>query len=506
MAASNSSTSLNNTTQPPPVPASTRSISSTTATTTKPAHVALHRRLLFPHLPPSSPVPRLLTHGSPALDAALYELLALALRAHVTPWWSKITRYDREFLPQLSQVICHVLRALETRLLAADLTDLLFRVLPTIVAQHYADYRAAEAKVGSAYAGGGALDTAQVFHQLQPHMAVDAEGRLDPSYVRHTLDCVLGVVLPPEDYESDAEHAIVREVIAKVVLDDVVPLLVQPWFLHKIVLDLLRPGSEKSTETTAPPASSSSKASAGSGPSFHTIVVFVLSTVQYLSGVCLAMIQLYKQTVHTITLVNTSATERREAGAATDTLTEAGVGYASYVLNMASTMMTLEKRSTSRGLLILVEIISRAFSSFSDRLVDYASGKYILTEDTVLVAVKASKETLFPNGYPGPSPVIPTAEEQGVMREKVISQVLERVPGWAAVMVLGPKAETGRGTVEEMLAPLSSPACNAHLLVVVWDVVMVTLFPDLALALPRRPDRSRERTGSGGGSDDSVSL
>ena len=63
------------------------------------------------------------------------------------------------------------------------------------------------------------------------------------------------------------------------------------------------------------------------------------------------------------------------------------------------------------------------------RLVNYGSHKYVFNEDTVLAAVKTSKETLYPNGYPGPAPTIPTVEEQGMMKEKVISQVLERVPG-----------------------------------------------------------------------------
>lgn len=64
----------------------------------------------------------------------------------------------------------------------------------------------------------------------------------------------------------------------------------------------------------------------------------------------------------------------------------------------------------------------------------YTSRKYVLTEDTVLAAVKASKDTLFPNGYPGPAPAIPTVEEQAMMKEKVISQVLERVPGECRVL------------------------------------------------------------------------
>lgn len=231
---------------------STRSISSTTAASTKPGHVPLHRRLLFPQLAASTPVPPLLKNASPELNTELYDLLALALRAHITPWWSKITRYDRDFIPQVAAILRHVFRVLEERVREADLTNVLLRAVPIVLTQHYEDYRAAEEKVGTSYAAGGALDVPQLFHQLQGHMAIDAEGHIDPSYIRHTLDHVLEVCLPAEDYESDAEHAIVREVIAKVVMNDIAPLLVQPWFIHKILLDLLRPGSEK---VLSPPAS-----------------------------------------------------------------------------------------------------------------------------------------------------------------------------------------------------------------------------------------------------------
>lgn len=217
---------------------------------TKNSSIVLYRRLLFPSLPTSVNPPPLLQHGSPELNAELYDFIALALRAYITPWWSKITRYDREFVPHVASIIAVVVRALEARLLAADLPELLFRDLPTLLSQHYADYRTASAKLGTSYALGGAATLPQLFHQLQGHMAIDAEGRIDPEYIRHTLDLILQLCLPPEDYNSDAERAIIREVVVKVVLGDVAPLLIQPWFIHKQMLqllDIIRPSPEKTT-------------------------------------------------------------------------------------------------------------------------------------------------------------------------------------------------------------------------------------------------------------------
>lgn len=59
-----------------------------------------------------------------------------------------------------------------------------------------------------------------------------------------------------------------------------------------------------------------------------------------------------------------------------------------------------------------------------------------------------------------------------------------RWAGWVAVVMLGPKGDAARGTVEDVLAPLSSPACNAHLVLLLLDLLMVTLFPELAAPLP----------------------
>ena len=207
----------------------------------------LYRRLLFPTLPASVVPPPILPDASTELNTELYDFIALALRAYITPWWSKITRYDRDFVPHVAVVIVEVVRSLEKRLKAVDLPTLLFRAVPILVGQHYADYRASSEKLGTSYASGGASTLPQLFHQHQGHMGIDADGQIDPTYIRQTLDLVLHACLPLEDQESDAERSIIREIIAKVLVQDVVPMLCQPWFIHKIMLDQLE--SDKAATT-----------------------------------------------------------------------------------------------------------------------------------------------------------------------------------------------------------------------------------------------------------------
>ena len=202
----------------------------------------LAKRLLFPHLSPDAEVPPLLSSPNlpPELNAEIYDFVALALRAFVNPWWTKISRYDKEFLVQISQIATQVIRSLEARLSNTDLNPLIFRDLPTLVTQHYEDYRLASSKLNTSYSIGGAASLPQLFHQFQPHMAVSADGSIDEDYLRQSVDFILKACLPQEDHDPDAERFMTREVILKVLIG-AIPRISQPWFIQKLALHLLGP-------------------------------------------------------------------------------------------------------------------------------------------------------------------------------------------------------------------------------------------------------------------------
>lgn len=206
---------------------------------TKTTQQTLARRLLA-HPGSNDDLPPLLATQSlpPEITAELYDFIALALRAFVNTWWTKITRYDKEFLPHINKILRHVIGRLEERLVAVDLAPLVFQDIPTIVTQHYIDYRNAQAKLSTSYASGGASSLPALFAQMQPHMAILPDGRIDSEYYRQIVDQILRLCLPPEDYEPEVERSIVREIIVKIVVNDIVPKLSQPWFIHKSILDL----------------------------------------------------------------------------------------------------------------------------------------------------------------------------------------------------------------------------------------------------------------------------
>lgn len=217
------------------------SIASSAPTKSHPQSLA--RRLLLP--PHSSedlpPLLKLSPNAHPELASELYDFIAIALRAYINPWWTKLTRYDKEFLPHTNRIITHVIHALEERVHNVQHEALVFHDLPTIVTQHFVDFRNAQSKLSSSYASGGANSLSQLFAHIQPHMAISSDGQIDTEYYRQTIDLVLKACLPVEDYQPEVERVIIREVLVKVLVNDIFPKITQPWFIQKTILDLLGP-------------------------------------------------------------------------------------------------------------------------------------------------------------------------------------------------------------------------------------------------------------------------
>ncbi|KIJ68760.1 hypothetical protein HYDPIDRAFT_81487 [Hydnomerulius pinastri MD-312] len=508
---------------------SPRSAASFTSNNTKQQQppASLAKRLLFPNLPPGSDLPPLFASQTcpPELNDEVYDFIALALRAFVNIWWAKITRYDKEFLPQITNIVIHVVRVLEKRLLTTDLSPLVFCDIPALVTQHYRDYRHTASKVSTSYAGGGALSLPQLFHQLQPHMAISADGRIDEEYFRQAFDHVLKTCLPPEDYTPEAERFIVREIVLKVVVQDVIPRVTQPWFLQKTVLDLLGPSPDVVPDKPEPPASSHTH----SHFSKSSVIVLFLSAIQSLSGACLALIHAYKQTINTIKLVNKSSPSRSTvqiqpspsrtdlppSTPQTNLRANARLGsgsptsaYASATSSTASSHSSIPRLKPVqplikvppdfvRGpLIMLVEVfnVQERFSTaalfqtvfmfccfvklFMNKLFSHLLYSRVLSASSILSIVRISKRTLFPNGYPGPPPIDPTPEEQVVIRQQLIKRITERFPALASSALLGPSPLT---SLDAIIDPLSDGACNAHLAVFIFDALLLAIFPEMGV-------------------------
>lgn len=330
---------------------------------TKLSSLPLSKRLLFPSLPHDAPLPKLLITED-SNDTELYHFIALALRAYVNPWWTKITRYDKQLIPHITTILTHLLRSIELRLQSTDLSPLVFKDLPALVTQHYVDIRNASSKLNTSYAIGGSANFSTLFHQLQPHIALDAEGNIDPVYIRQIIDHVLKSCLPEEDYAPESERFIIREVALKVLTRDVLPKLAEPWFLHKLILDALGPDSEvvKVEEARQP-------------FTFHALLVFFLSAIQSISGIALTLIQAYKHIISTVKAIPphkssglyASPSLASSASSLSDPPRVEQEDYAHAPLLMVAEILTLRERFASSAVLSIVTMLSAVLTSFLDR-------------------------------------------------------------------------------------------------------------------------------------------
>ncbi|KAJ2928917.1 hypothetical protein H1R20_g8341, partial [Candolleomyces eurysporus] len=438
------------------------------------------------------------------------------ITAYVNPWWTKLTRYDKEFLPHINRILVHVVHVIEERAHNVQLSSLAFHDLPTIITQHYVDFRNIQPKLSTSYATGGAASLSHLFAQIQPHTAISSDGKIDPEYYRQVVDTILKLCLPTEDYEPEVERVIIREVLVKVLVNDIIPKITQPWFIQKTILDLLGPIEEEfyGSSRSSQPASNDTSF-------FHSMVIIILSALQSFSGACLAFMHAYKQAISTIKLVNQtpsqpskdstssqhSATDIQPTKVAQPTqappvasssssssttsvnLPSDGIptvspvpppsqqvqDYAIAPLRMLTEIINAHERYASTLFLSTLSMTASSMTPFLDKLLPYLLQRF-LSPSFVLNTTRLSKRTLFPNGYPGPPPIIPTPEEQAEIRAKIVAWRGKGPISHLLPIILGSDPSATLGAA---LDPLSDADCNARLFVFILDRLLLTLFPEL---------------------------
>ncbi|KAJ3869968.1 PXA domain-containing protein [Lentinula novae-zelandiae] len=477
-----------------------RHVTPSVASNSNSSHVAnrsvpLFKRLLFPTAPASFDLPPLLLNPlvSPEFNAELYDFIALALRAFVQPWWTKITRYDKEFLPIITNILTHVFRTLEDRLVKAhqrgDLAELVFQDIPVIITQHYRDFRLARSKLNSSYAAGGALSIPALFHASQSHMAVKPGGEIDLDYVRFLVDHILKTCLPREDWDPETERVIVREIIVKIVAQDILGKITQPWFIEKMILDQLMNIPSTKPKVTTPHSNVFST---------HTLLVFVLTLIQSISGVCLALVHAYRQLIVTMKEVNQhsvaidpllvtqtqtdhsalplepsisfSSVDPSSSGVPSsssseanyETITDFPHDYATYIVVMLAEIFTTNSRCAGNTIMSTIGMATSqgVAGKWLDKFLPYLLTRTLSTS-LMQTMTRTAKRTLFPNGYPAPPPIDPTLEEQAETRRKLVEFLDDN------------------DTISMALQPLETRECNVHLFMLLLDRILGVLMPEL---------------------------
>jgi len=104
-----------------------------------------------------------------------------------------------------------------------------------------------------------------------------------------------------------------------------------------------------------------------------------------------------------------------------------------------------------------------------------------LTPVHVTGLVSAAKHALFPNGYPAQSPPDPTPEEQAVLRSELVRRLTQTIPAPLAPLLLGPTPSVREQRLSALLDPFDEQACNAHLFMLIFDLLLLALFPEMAV-------------------------
>ncbi|KAI9311008.1 Phox-associated domain-containing protein [Dichotomocladium elegans] len=122
-----------------------------------------------------------------------------------------------------------------------DWTELIMISAANLLSIHYQDYRQAKMRLHMSHAG-HSVTLEALFHGMQPHFALmpptspsEQQEHQQQEYLRALTDAILRTVLEPRDYNSDCVRHLVRELVANLVLGNIVELLADPYVIHMII-------------------------------------------------------------------------------------------------------------------------------------------------------------------------------------------------------------------------------------------------------------------------------
>ncbi|KAI9497815.1 PXA domain-containing protein [Zychaea mexicana] len=207
---------------------------------------SFHLRVLFPQilsLPKNDPkrinAPPRITRSA-AIDSELYTYIALLVRDFIHPWYRVVTN-DQDFCAEIVRIFTLIIRQLEDRFCnQVDWTELILISAANLVTIHYHDYRQAKIRLHMSHAG-STVSLETLFHGSQPHFALQRERspQQQTEYLRALTDEILKVLLDPADYNSDCVRHVVRELLANLVLANIIEGLADPYIIHLIICKLL---------------------------------------------------------------------------------------------------------------------------------------------------------------------------------------------------------------------------------------------------------------------------
>lgn len=95
------------------------------------------------------------------------------------------------------------------------------------------DYRIARERQSTALSPHATVN--DIFHSLQPHIALSASPESERIYLKLLSSGILAILLPTEDLESECESSLIREVLSGMVLWNIVEKMSEPHVIFEMI-------------------------------------------------------------------------------------------------------------------------------------------------------------------------------------------------------------------------------------------------------------------------------
>lgn len=334
------------------------------------------------------------------------------------------------------------------RITSIDHMELLFLDLPALLERHVRDFDDAEAKAHSGQAHN--VDRDSLFNRLQPHLAVSVvplpSGRgvepvVDRVYLRALVENLLRLLLPPgewsswstlrrrarkicswlvrknqiadetlfaEEYRSEAERAVVREIVTCLIFGAVFDKVAQPWFVHQTLAKVLE-ADELARSAPPPSSSSSSPASFSLAMLLHQTIDVVSSLPTVLRTVLQSLSALYSTT-----LSSPLPAQYRTHPPLTTSL-------------LSLLLAVIPPSSLLEQTIHYFQLPLSYFSAFVNSLLAVLVRDKLGRIDVVEGALKAVQGALFPGGHPPPKEEDPSEKEKEDWRRRCEGAVARRL-------------------------------------------------------------------------------
>jgi hypothetical protein len=376
-------------------------------------------------------LPRLLNWDK--LICRVYHLIALALRAYVLSWYTRISPRDRALLPSINNtIITPLLQPILTSIYddSTPLLDLVLLDLPTIINLHIKTYR--EAVHNTALGYGPLGDAYRARLPLASVVKVGDKWELSSLYYTSLADGLLKNGLSVEEYGSTVERLMARELVGRMVLGGVGKRLSEDWFWYSFLLKLLGEPEEKVKNEK----DQKSKAMAETA---HRWITRIWSTMMIVWTGIVTFFAFYSAA---------PPAEHRYDGCIQPWLSvlQSFIGYDD--ARAGKPILARLLLGTTDGIALLASPLvdryvpptkSQQKLSLTSSTLPHFIQSRVLTSQTSLKVIDLIERILFPlDGYPAPTPPDPTSEEVVIMREKLEERIDEMIPGKSRPCTIDP--------------------------------------------------------------------